>query len=156
MRPRHLVLLTVVSLATVLACSHEGEVELAPFMGRMQVFSQKLGYSLQAQNAELAGFYLHELEETIEEIQELVPTHDGSPIGKMAEQMMVPVMEQLEKALKTKTTTWQRRWPLYKDIIATCNDCHRATAHSYIRITPAQGHPPFNQDFRPQTRAAPK
>lgn len=42
--------------------SHE-EVELAEPMSRLQYYSQKLGFAIEAENQPLAQFYLHEMEE---------------------------------------------------------------------------------------------
>ncbi len=161
MRPGHIIALTVFSLAAISTCSwatgdHDEEVELAPFMSRLQVFSQKLGYSIRARNVELAGFYLHEMVETIEEVQQKVPMHDGRPIGEMAGQTVVPELEGLEQALRSSDSSWERRWKLYQDMISRCNDCHVATAHGYIKILPAEGQSPFNQKFTPQISATPK
>src|SRR5690349_14889212 len=52
---------------------HEGEeehMEVAVYMGRIQAYHQKLWAAGEANNIELAAFYLHEMEEAMEEIAE--------------------------------------------------------------------------------------
>lgn len=51
-------------------------------------------------NRELAGFYLHELEEVNEEIIENIKEYDGYPVSSLAETTFLPVVEQAEATLK--------------------------------------------------------
>src|SRR5690554_4654739 len=62
--------------------NEEEEIELAPYMANLQRHSQKLGYSIAARNQPLAAFYLEELEEALETLQNEVPEHDGMPIAQ--------------------------------------------------------------------------
>ena len=156
MRSFHFVNLAL-TLVCFVGCSSEHDreekVELAPFMSRLQLFSQKLGYSLKAENVELARFYLHELHEIVEEIEEKVPEHDGFAIAELVKATVDPSLKRLGQTLRKGT--WQQRWHAYENTIATCNACHAATAHAFIHIRSAEGTPPFNQQFEP-TPAKPK
>ena len=129
-------------------------VELAPFMSRLQTFSQKLGYAIEARNTELANFYLHEIHETAEDIEKQVPEHDGHHVAALCKAVLGPAISQCEQVMSNGT--WNDRWNGYAAIIASCNACHCATAHPFIRILPAKGVPSFNQDFKVQPAAAPK
>lgn len=124
------------------------EPELAAYMTTLQRFSQKLGYSVSAKNYPLSKFYLHELEETFEEIKDEVPEHDGFEISSTVRKIMDPLLEDFEKSLEDKD--WRLASSGYKDLIEGCNRCHRATEHEFLKITPASGkNNPFNQDFLP-------
>lgn len=118
---------------------HQAEVELAPFMSRLQLFSQTLGYSIQAENVPLSKFYLHELHEIVEEIEHQVPEHDGFPIAKLVKATVEPSLEALSLALDDKRVSWKQHWHTYEATISSCNACHTATAHGFIHIPPSSG-----------------
>jgi hypothetical protein len=116
-------------------------------MAMMQHLSHKLGLSIQAKNQPAAAFYLEEVEETVKLIEKKFPTYDKREIGKLAELMFVPSIEPLEKSIKAKS------WPIatagYNKLLDSCNSCHTAAEHAYIKIT-APTTNPFNQTFAPQ------
>ena len=120
------------------------EVELVKLMGDLQLYSHKLGLSIQANNPELTHFYHHEMEETAETIHKAVPEYDGFPIGQLTGSMAIPQLETLEKAIEGK------KWPeinaAYDQLLNSCNACHQATDHGYIVITKPSNNP-FNQKF---------
>lgn len=161
MRSTHVLIFGLI-LASVVGCrrehsdehEREAQVELAPFMSRLQLFSQKLGYSIKAENVPLARFYLQELHEIVEEIVENVPEHDGHAVAELAKATVDVSLEKLGRLLEEGT--WKERWSAYEHTVASCNTCHAATAHGFIQILPAAGNSPFNQRFRSQTAAAPK
>ena len=119
-------------------------VELAQAMGELQGHSHKLGLSIQAQNAQLTDFYLHELEEVLEDIAK-VPEYDGFPIADLSRAMMTPLMDELEAG--AKAGDWPRIEKGYHALIEGCNQCHVATDHGFIAMLPGTGPSPFNQQF---------
>jgi hypothetical protein len=119
----------------------DGDAELASWMSQMQVYLHKLDLSVQAENEKLISFYLHELEELSEEIVAEVDSYDGFPVGELTESLLIPQIEAMEKANEMGDTRMS-----LASLIDTCNVCHEATDHGYIRITKA-GSNPFNQDF---------
>ena len=121
-------------------------VELALMMKNIQYFTHKLGLALQADNHELAGFYVHELEEGLEEVYG-VQEYDKLPIGATAKKIMPSSFEALDKTVvhgkKAKDAL-----PQYEEVLKACNQCHNATQHGFIRVvTPTTN--PFSQDFSP-------
>jgi len=108
-----------------------GESGLVAKMSKLQYFMHKTGLALKAENTRLAGFYVHELEETIEELEDFgrYKSHD---IGKLTEKLLMPEFEQLEKQVKHGQAAAQ--WRAYENVINSCNGCHKATAHEFIRI----------------------
>ena len=123
------------------------EAELAPYMDLMQRHGAKLGYAIQARNLKLSEFYLHEIEESLEEIAAEIPEHDGYPIARLIDQVALPGLAPLEEAMTIRS--WSRIDEAYVAMIDTCNACHAATEHEFLVILPAEGEPPFMQRFAP-------
>jgi hypothetical protein len=121
--------------------------ELSPYMAQMQHLTHKLGLSLQAKNAPLAGFYIEEIEETAAIIQKKFPTYDKIAVAQLMNAMLVPSISPLDKAIKS--SNWAISNAGYTKLIDSCNGCHLAAQHGFIKITtPTQN--PFNQSFSPQ------
>jgi len=118
------------------------EPGLATLMGRLQVYVQKLDLSVQNNNKQLIGFYLHELEESAEEIQDDIPSYDGFPVGQLTGSKLMPRIEALEHAVKNDADIELKMQAL----IDSCNECHEATDHGYIKINRMTSNP-FNQSF---------
>lgn len=121
------------------------EVELASQMADLQRWTHKTVLALDARNAELADFYLHEVEETVERIQEDVPTYEGHPVAELSQQILVPNVDALDKALD------ERAWPTVdarvQELAQSCNRCHRETDHGFIQVDLDTVQNPFPQDF---------
>jgi len=121
--------------------------ELSPYMALMQHHLHKLGLAVQAKNATLAGFYLEEVEETSVIIQKKFPTYDKIAVGPLMNAMLVPSIAPLEKSIKA--SNWALSNAGYTKLVDSCNSCHTAAQHAFIKITaPTQN--PFNQSFSPQ------
>ncbi len=127
--------------------AHEEEVELALYMGRMQQYTQKLGFAIDHKNQPLAAFYHHELEENLDEIIKEVKQYDGMPIAAPAKSMTLPHVALLEEALEKGD--WEQIALHYRNVVNSCNMCHQQTKHGFIKITTTTDAGPFNQDFRP-------
>ncbi len=126
----------------------EEEPELAIAMSQLQYFTHKLALSVEARNAELARFYLHEAEETAEAIRDGIPEYEGMAIGPLVGSMLMPHVERLEDLLE------QPEWPAVDRTLATavdsCNACHAATEHGFIVIELETGSNPYMQSFKPR------
>lgn len=120
-----------------------GEPSLAGLMAQMQVYTHKLDLSIQAGNAELAGFYLHELEEVTEEVIENIPDYGGFAVGELTAAMLVASIEAVESATSNELAD-----EAMSALVNSCNNCHAATKHNFIRIERTSNNP-FNQDFGP-------
>ena len=142
-------IISVALLAGVLANpASAGEDEalgLVSWMGRLQYYAHKLGLAVDAENRALQGYYVHEVEEIIEQIEEIKEA-DGIEIGKLVKANRVPAFEALEGAVETGD---QARASLaYDGLLAACNACHRAANRPYIRIVRRSDNP-YVQDFAP-------
>lgn len=121
--------------------------ELGITMAGLQRWTDKLGRAAEAGNWELAGFYLHEIEETAEGLVQAQVVHEGHNISALVQTMLLPVVEGLEEATEAKdTAVFATR---YTALIQTCNACHVTTDHGAIRIAaPSTALNPWSQDFR--------
>jgi hypothetical protein len=117
---------------------------LAVLMERMQTYTHKLQLSIEARNAPLADFYLHELEETSEFVVENIAHYGDHPVGPLVKEMLLPMIEALEDAVEAGE--WEAGDARFTDLIRACNACHLVTGHGAVRIAPASGNP-FAQDF---------
>ncbi len=128
--------------------AEEEAPELAAYMSDLQRWAHKAALSVEAQNGPLAEFYLHELEETVEAVQEGVPTYEGHAIGPLTEQILVPSLEALDAAVDAGD------WPLaaerLRGVAQSCNTCHDATGHGFVRIQLGDVANPYAQSFEPQ------
>jgi hypothetical protein len=120
------------TLGWVRARQPASEPELAGYMSDLQHHTHKLTLSIEAENAALAEFYLHELGEVAEQIEQLVPEHDGIPVSDLAARLLDPRLVALRGALA------RGRWDEAKsglgELVAACNDCHAAAGHGFIRV----------------------
>lgn len=155
MMPRSVPSLSVLALvlvATLLPLSadeaegHEPGEGLLAWMGQLQVMSHKAHLSVEARNAELAEFYLHELDETMEGIEQEVATYDGFPVGAMTTQLLSPRIEALDEAVEAND--WEAAGAASRELFEACNSCHRATEHGYIVVEPSSVNP-YAQSFEP-------
>jgi hypothetical protein len=138
----HVQVATLMTLAAGAALADGGG--LAVPMERMQTYTHKLQLSIEARNAALADFYLHELEGVAEHVAEHVPHYDDQPVGELTRQMLLPVIERLEETVDARE--WADSDAGFLALVQACNGCHVATEHGVIRIAPATMNP-FAQDF---------
>lgn len=122
------------------------EPDMIDTMRAMQYFLHKLSLSVDANNGNLADFYAHELEETIEDAQEIEAYHDQA-IGKLTSAMLVPAFETLEKSLESGEHERARK--RLEDLVDACNACHQATGYDYINIVVREENP-YLQSFHPK------
>ena len=122
----------------------ESELELATFMGQLQTMAHKLNLSIVAENPELSGFYLHEVEEVLEQIEALFPQHDGFPVGEMVTSFALRALDPVEEGLLDEDWSYAAR--SYERFVESCNGCHDATGHPFIEIVTTSMNP-FNQNF---------
>lgn len=141
-------------LATIVLCScsneskkEPGEHDLLGTMQQYQRFSTKLWFAGDAQNWELADFYTHELEEATEELIVNKVTYEGFNISELAENVIEPSIEKIEEGVKQKDQVLFLEG--YDLLIQSCNSCHQATHHGFIKIIKPINPAIFNQDFSP-------
>jgi len=112
------------------------------FMSGIQVHHAKLWFAGKNQNWKLANFEIKEIQEALAGIQQYCTDRpESKSIG-----MMDGAIDSLNKAIEQKNEAQFNS--SYLLFTATCNSCHRSTAHEFNVIT-VPANPPFtNQDFK--------
>lgn len=120
-------------LASLLAISNIASSDdgLVGNMGKLQYFTHKTGLSLKAGNQKLAAFYIHELEEAVEDLVSF-GQYKKFDIGKMTKKILLPEFKQFEQAFKMGDPA--PTWKAFITVIESCNTCHRASRHGFINI----------------------
>jgi cytochrome c556 len=119
--------------------------ELADAMGQMQYYLHKYALAVDAQNHELATFYFHEVRAASDGIKENIPGYEGYDIKRFMKLFLDPTLEPIETALANKK--WDEVRTKTIDMVSSCNSCHNATAHGFVKVTPGFDNNPYNQDF---------
>lgn len=111
----------------------ETEIEVAITMNHIQRHANKLYFAGQNENWPLAGFYVHELEEAMEEIADGHVEDEGINISDLMKVMGLPPLELLEESIAAKNKVEFNK--NYINLVNNCNTCHQSTQHPYIVIT---------------------
>jgi hypothetical protein len=128
----------------------EEPVELALLMADLQRLTHKLALSADAGNVRLASFYLHEIGVQLQKIQTEAPDYEGLPIAVLVDRMAAPVLDSFRALLDGEEKPDRRKMLRGLDaLVQSCNACHAATQHDFIRITRGTEVNPFNQSFAP-------
>lgn len=122
----------------------EEEIELAIYMQRMLTYTNKLWFSGQSGNKDLAHFYVHELEESMEEIYDAQTTYDGVEISPLMKQFGIKAVETFEENMDAGKDFAES----YQLLITQCNNCHNSSKHSYIEIITPKSPAFDNQAYR--------
>lgn len=123
----------------------EEEHVLLGSMGYFQRFSTKLYWAGQAENWPLAGFYVHELEEILEELEEADIIEEGESVSALIKEIPFPVIEALEKHIENQDQAAFET--SYQMLINSCNACHARTKKGFIQIKVPDTPAPYNQVF---------
>lgn len=107
------------------------EHDLVGKMGAMQYFLHKTFLALNSNNIVLADFYVHELEETFEEVEK-IKRYKKYPIAKLAKKLLEPKITALAKSIDSKNLANAKKSLSY--VVEACNQCHRSTKHEFINI----------------------
>ncbi|WP_338791659.1 hypothetical protein [Bernardetia sp. MNP-M8] len=126
--------------------TEEEHYELALAMARMQTYMQKLHFAGQNENWKLAQFYTHELEETMEDIIDHNVIDEGTEISGLVKTMAFPNIEKLEKNIESEDKTSFVEG--YQLLLRSCNNCHVASKHEFIKIMTPKNEDFINQDFK--------
>lgn len=126
------------------AIEKEISFDLIGAMGKLQYFANKLYYSLDAKNQELTKFYTHEIEETMEAVEEAQVYDDGVDVSKNMATYGLKGLENFEKFMEQNPDDFKNH---YKNLINSCNACHVASEHAFIIITEPLSPVVSNQKF---------
>jgi hypothetical protein len=107
------------------------EPELAIHMGRLQLYMNKLYFAGINQNDALAAFYIHELEEAMEEIVAAKIVDEGIDISMNTQLFGLNQLENFEKQIENNSTDFTEAYAL---LVKSCNNCHSVSKHPFIVI----------------------
>jgi len=121
-------------LSSVEAPSHEHheEHELAVYMQRLQWYSNKLYFAGKSENSRLTEFYLHELEEVMEEVVEAKIIDEGKNISTMMETYGLSIVERASTQMPGAAE--EDFLKQYHALTESCNSCHVVSDHKFIKI----------------------
>lgn len=112
------------------------------FMSGIQAHHSKLWFAGQNENWKLADFEVHEIMETVEDIQKFQTERKESQlIG-----MINPALDSINKAIQQKNPVLFKS--SYILLTNTCNNCHRAAEFEFNVVKIPDTQPFSNQDFR--------
>lgn len=108
------------------------EFELAPHMANLQRYLEKMYWSGKEENELLHEFYAHELEETMEEINEAGVIEDGVNISYNMMSFGIKALETYQKRIKEEGfSDFDNQ---FKNLINGCNGCHLVSKKGMIVI----------------------
>jgi hypothetical protein len=115
---------------------------LGEFMTGIQLHHAKLWFAGQNQNWPLANFEIHEIQESLDDIDEFCKDRpEVKSIG-----MLKPAIDSVAGAIR------QRDLQSFKNSFSlltnTCNTCHKATDHGFNVVIIPTDPPVSNQDFK--------
>ncbi len=125
--------------------ANEDVPELADAMGQLQYYTHKYALAVDAKNHELATFYFHEVRAAADGIKENIPGYEGYNIARFMKLFLDPTIEPVEQALANKN--WEEVRENTITMVNSCNSCHNATSHGFVKVTPGFDNNPYNQDF---------
>lgn len=132
---------------TAAASESHYEVDLIQSMGRMQLYMNKLYFAGINGNTELRDFYIHEIEETMETIEEGNVMHEGVNISQNIKLFGLDQLEVFERAISADTSGFKSA---YGQLLLSCNNCHTASKYPFI-VLKEPTNPVFdNQVYEPR------
>jgi len=115
---------------------------LGEFMTGIQLHHAKLWFAGQNQNWPLADFEIHEIQESLDDIEEFC--QDRPEVKSIG--MLKSSIDSVTGAIS------QRNLQSFKNSFSaltnTCNNCHKATDHGFNVVVIPTSPPVSNQDFR--------
>jgi hypothetical protein len=115
---------------------------LGEFMSNIQLHHAKLWFAGINQNWELADFEIHEIKESLEDIQKY---QSGREETKMIS-IIYPPLDSVKSAIENKNLkSFKSSFTLLTN---TCNSCHQAAKFEFNKVTIPDSPPFSNQGFK--------
>jgi hypothetical protein len=153
----HLSILTVALIALSGAKAEDPPAEAPPkpyvlldVMHQFQRYADKLYFSGKAKNWELANWYRWKLEAAALPVIEgrVEPyRYEGYDAQPLMKAMLIPAVRSVENAVKKQSDTEFHK--AYAALVQTCNGCHAATQHAFVKIVVPTAPIYTNQDYTP-------
>jgi hypothetical protein len=115
---------------------------LGEFMTGIQLHHAKLWFAGQNQNWPLADFEIHEIQESLDDIDEFCK--DRPEVRSIG--MLRPAIDSVTNSIQQKSLQlFEKSFSL---LTTTCNNCHKATDHGFNVVIIPKSPPVSNQDFK--------
>lgn len=124
----------------------ETSVSLANRMSSLQLYTEKLALSGQAENWAMADYYTAKVREELVAIERMDAVFGEQTINTFLRGTSLKVLEDLEKNAGGPLEGFNTG---YKRFIRSCNACHESTGVGYLRIKVPKGDPFVGQYFKP-------
>jgi len=111
-----------------------------------QWLTNKLYFAGMAGNLPLTEFYLHELEEKMEEFAEGEIVDEGVQLSVLMRAHGLSALDLASNRIKEQGLEGFSE--IYSNFISGCNNCHAGTSHEYIKIVSPTVPVADNQDFQ--------
>jgi hypothetical protein len=105
----------------------------------------KLGMAGKARNWEYAAYEASELRNAFGRIGRTIPTYRKQTLSDMFAENILPSMDKLDAAIKAKDGAGFDA--AYKDVTASCNNCHGALEHGFVVIREPLASPYADQNL---------
>jgi hypothetical protein len=115
---------------------------LGEFMTGIQLHHAKLWFAGQDQNWPLADFEIHEIQESLDDID--LFCKDRPEVKSIG--MLKPAIDSVTNAIQQKNLQWFKN--SFSALTNTCNNCHKATDHGFNVVIIPTSPPVSNQDFK--------
>jgi hypothetical protein len=147
-----LIVIAATLAATVLVAAAQPAKEpyvpgLGEFMTATQLRHAKLWFAGRARNWDLAAYEVDEIKEGLEDAIKQVPVHEGLPVGDMIKTILLPALDDVDKAVDAKNSA--QFTTAFDKLTLACNTCHAGAKKEFIRIQRPTAPPVTNQNFAP-------
>jgi hypothetical protein len=113
------------------------ELEVAVYMDRLHRFSNKLYFAAASGHQETVDFYIHEMEEVMEELAEAGVEEDGFDISDNIQLFGIEGLKEFRESFASKGPEAVKEY--HQALIVRCNACHQASGHGYLRMISPTG-----------------
>ena len=112
----------------------------------------KLGIAGKARNWDYAAYEASELRNAFGRIGRTIPTYRKQALPDMFASAILPAMDKLDAAIKAKDGKGFDA--AYKEVTASCNNCHGALEHSFVVIREPSVSPYADQNLAGRAEGA--
>lgn len=128
--------------------SGEPPLEVAVYMGRIQIYANKLWSAGKAGNLPLADFYRHEMKEAMEEVAKAGILDDGVDVSEKMSTYGIKTLDAMKAAFQADgLKDFDAR---FATLVEVCNTCHRECGKPYLRIKVPTYTRYDDQEFAPE------
>jgi len=109
---------------------------------KMQNISHRFAaiwYAGNAERPEMLDYQVHELQETIEQIEQADIEENGIDVAEQLDVRVATPAEEFEKLVANGKLEKFREQ--YRETIERCNSCHTATEHGFLEVTVPERNP---------------